>query len=347
MTDYEAILLEESQPEDIESQNDYDGLWKDFIQVFWREILKRFLPKLYKDADLNREPEFLDKEFRDLLGDSEFEDEKAPKRFVDNLLRIFLKDGGEEWVLLHIEIQGPGGENFSLRMFRYYCLIFTHHNRAPVALAILTAKRPKKESVPGIYEKNLYGTEVLYKYNVVKAYELSDEELTASDSLVDLFIYALKIEERYKKSEKIKFGYARKVYRLLEKKNFSKQDSRFLFFIQRAIRLKSELYEKLMNEKRIIENGGKIIMREKTPAEKIFEKGKAEGLEEGKAEGKAEGLEEGRAEGLEEGKAEGFLETVKSLISSGLFNDEQIATALHKPLENIKAIRKELEAATV
>ena len=88
-------------------------------------------------------------------------------------------------------------------------------------------------------------------------------------------------------------------------------------------------------------------MREKTPAEKIFEKGKAEGLEEGKAEGKAEGLEEGRAEGLEEGKAEGFLETVKSLISSGLFNDEQIATALHKPLENIKAIRKELEAATV
>ena len=331
MTDYEAIPLEESQPEDIESQNDYDGLWKDFIQVFWREILKRFLPKLYEDADLTKEPEFLDKEFRDLLGDSEFEDEKAPKRFVDNLLRIFLKDGGEEWVLLHIEIQGPGGENFSLRMFRYYCLIFTHHNRVPVALAILTAKRPKKESVPGIYEKNLYGTEVLYKYNVVKAYELSDEELTASDSLVDLFIYALKIEERYKKSEKIKFGYARKVYRLLEKKNFSKQDSRFLFFIQRAIRLKSELYEKLMNEKRIIENGGKIIMREKTPAEKIFE----------------QGIERGIEKGIETGIERGFLETVKSFMLSGLLNDEQIAAALHKPLENIKAIRRELEAATV
>ena len=72
-------------------------------------------------------------------------------------------------------------------------------------------------------------------------------------------------------------------------------------------------------------------MREKTPAEKIFE----------------QGIERGIEKGIEKGIERGFLETVRSLISSGLFNDEQIATALHKPLENIKAIRKELEAATV
>ncbi|MBQ9419986.1 MAG: hypothetical protein IJU31_06365, partial [Synergistaceae bacterium] len=38
-----------------------DEIWKDFIREFWREILERFLPNLYRKVDLTREPEFLDK----------------------------------------------------------------------------------------------------------------------------------------------------------------------------------------------------------------------------------------------------------------------------------------------
>ncbi|MBQ7151920.1 MAG: hypothetical protein IJR94_06660 [Synergistaceae bacterium] len=76
-------------------------------------------------------------------------------------------------------------------------------------------------------------------------------------------------------------------------------------------------------------------MREKTPAEKIFDAGFAIGFIKGFKEGFKEGYKEGRTL------------AVKSFMLSGLLNDEQIAAALHKPLENIKAIRKELEAATV
>lgn len=56
---------------------------------------------------------------------------------------------GEQWVLLHIEVQGRGGEDLSRRMMRYYCLLFAHYDKNPVALAILTASRPKSET-PGV-----------------------------------------------------------------------------------------------------------------------------------------------------------------------------------------------------
>ena len=44
--------------------------------------------------------------------------EQVSAKFVDTLLKIPLKDGGEQWVLLHIEVQGRGGEDLSRRMMR-------------------------------------------------------------------------------------------------------------------------------------------------------------------------------------------------------------------------------------
>ena len=117
---------------------DFDGFWKDLIERFWRELLKSVLPTLYAVADLTKEPVFLDKELRDVLHISD--DQDSP-RFVDVLLKIPLKDGGEECVLLHIEVQGPGGENLTFRMYVYCSLIFAHYRKIPVALAILTAPR--------------------------------------------------------------------------------------------------------------------------------------------------------------------------------------------------------------
>ena len=110
---------------DVESKQadrfDFDGFWKDLIERFWRELLKSLLPSLYAVADLTKEPEFLDKELRDVLH---IQDDQDSPRFVDVLLKIPLKDGGEEWVLLHIEVQGPGGENLTFRMFDYFCRLF-------------------------------------------------------------------------------------------------------------------------------------------------------------------------------------------------------------------------------
>ena len=125
---------------------DFDGLWKDAIQRFLPQLIKRTLPELYDDVDFSREPEFLSKELRDSIQRPIGDEHNSPL-FVDELIKIFLKDGRTEWILLHIEVQGSGGDDISFRMMLYCCLIFAHHRKMPVALAILTKRRPKDEII--------------------------------------------------------------------------------------------------------------------------------------------------------------------------------------------------------
>ena len=224
--------------EGVETQErfDHDGFWKDLIERFWRELLRRALPDLYADADLSKEPRFLDKELRDTLLTPGAEDHNFAC-FVDELIEIPLKNGGYQWVLLHIEIQGPGGEDISFRMMLYCCLIFSHYRRAPVALAILTSPRPQEKL--GVYEASQYGTRLLYQYNCLELYNQDDEELLGSDNPLDLALYAAKKALLCRNEEGQKFQYLLTLTRLLAKKGWSEKDRRdILLFIARVINLK-------------------------------------------------------------------------------------------------------------
>ena len=97
------------------------------------------MPEVYEDVDFSQNFTFLDKELRDTVQVSLSEEHNAAK-FVDTLVQLPLKSGKNQWVLLHIEVQGKGGEDISFRMILYCCLIFAHYRRMPVALAILTDK---------------------------------------------------------------------------------------------------------------------------------------------------------------------------------------------------------------
>ena len=69
---------------------DFDGLWKDAIQRFLPQLIKRTLPELYDDVDFSREPEFLSKELRDSIQRPIGDEHNSPL-FVDELIKIFLK----------------------------------------------------------------------------------------------------------------------------------------------------------------------------------------------------------------------------------------------------------------
>ncbi len=322
----ESITINQDQ----EEPYDYDGIWKEFILYFWRDILYDFIPDLYNAADLSREAESLDKELHEITADDSKDDGgKSSKRYVDCLLKIYLKDGTEEWVLLHIEIQGRGGEVISLRMFRYHCLIFLRHKRHPAAIAILTAKRPKKEGEPGIYRADMFGTEIEYKYHTVKAYEYNDEDLLASESPVKLFMYAVKVAAKYRKSSEQKFEYMRKILRVLVEKGWdSKRRRYFIIMLEQAMLLSSREYRiRFREEAETLLEGEK--MRYKTVTEEIFE----------------EGMTEGIAKGMTEGIAEGRGRVARSLIGLGLLTDEQIASVTEHTPEYIAELRQELQKA--
>ena len=63
--------------------------------------------------------EFLDKELAELDPQP---DEEKDSRFADKLVKVYHRDGVEEWVLLHVEVQGDTKDRdaFAERMFTYF-----------------------------------------------------------------------------------------------------------------------------------------------------------------------------------------------------------------------------------
>jgi hypothetical protein len=254
---------------------DYDGFWKDLIKRFFYLLLKRALPELYERANVGKRPRFLDKEFRDILNTGDPEIHTSP-HFADFVLEVPLKNGKAEWVLLHIEAQGPKGGNLAVRMHHYECLIYAHYLREPIALAIVTDTRPKKEA--SFYAYSACGTELIYRYNNLVLRELDDGELLESENPIDLVFYAAKCALDCKEEELQKYHYLRKVTGLLAERGWSMEDKRdLMLFAERIINLEDKKlvrqyveYQKELNEE------GKIVyvsLLEREIRQEYLEKG--------------------------------------------------------------------------
>ena len=256
---------------------DYDGFWKALARRFWRELLRSSIPELYGDADLEQDATPLDKELQDTLLKPE-DEEQVSAKFVDTLLKIPLKIGGEQWVLLHVEVQGRGGEDLSRRMMRYYCLLFAHYDKNPVALAILTEPRPKSE-MPGIYDSLQYGTHLNYRYNYIELRKLDDDELLKSDNPFDLALFAAKKALGYKSEEQKKFFYLLKLTKILASKGWSREDrSDLLRFIARIINLKDKaLWAQYRKDVKRIKGESEMMSFWDEEMEQSRAKGRAEG----------------------------------------------------------------------
>ena len=80
-----------------------DALWKGLIEDLFDDFLRFYFPESVNLFDFNRKFEFLDKELEQLFPQQQ--DDFSPK-YVDKLVKVFTKKGKEEWILIHIEVQG-------------------------------------------------------------------------------------------------------------------------------------------------------------------------------------------------------------------------------------------------
>ena len=274
-------------------------------------LLKRMMPELYKDVDFTQSFTFLDKELRDTL--QVMGEEHNAAKFVDTLVQVPLKSGKDQWVLLHIEVQGSGGENISLRMVLYCCLIFAHYRRMPVALAILTNKRPSSET-PGRFEFSEYGTELLYKYNVFEVYGQNDEELLNSDNPIDSFIYAAKKYKDYMSEDKqrVKLEYLLKITRSLQALGLNtKERAGILVLVSRLINLEDmELRKQYIEELK-----GENEMAELNWLEEYF-------MKEAAAVAEKRGRSEGIAIGVKQGRSDTMNAAIDFMRSNGMSNEQ-------------------------
>jgi predicted transposase/invertase (TIGR01784 family) len=315
-------------PEETEKKKDFDhdGFWKDLIERFFYDLLKRALPELYEKADRTVMPRFLDKEFRDVLNTSDPKIHNSP-HFADYVLEVPLKSGGAEWVLLHIEAQGRGGGNLAVRMRTYGSLIFVHYQREPVALVIITDRRPASE--PEYYAHSHYGTESVYRYNSLVLSELDDNELLTSDNPIDIVLYAAKFSLKTKEEFR-KFNFLRKVVGLLGDRGWPAEKKRdLLLFIERIVNMRDETlitqYREVLEQENREGRAMYIPLLLRDSAAEIEQRG----IEKGR--------EEGIERGIERGREEGKLEVARKLLARRIPPDI-IAESTNLPLNQIQGL---------
>jgi hypothetical protein len=164
-----------------------DALWKAILEDVFDDFLRFFVPNAEKIFDIERGFVFLDKELEQLFPSNQ--DEFNPK-YVDKLVKVFTNEGNEQWILVHIEVQGATDKGFSKRMFTYFYRIFDKYQRPITAFAILTDRN--KQFHPTRFEQNYLGTKLLYDYTTFKIIEQDENELMLSENPFAIVILTVK-----------------------------------------------------------------------------------------------------------------------------------------------------------
>lgn len=268
----------------MEQRDDYDSPWKDILQEYFREFLAFFFPQVESDVDWDKNYEFLDKEFQQVVRDAEL-----GRRYTDKLVKVWQKSGGETWVLVHIEVQGCEETEFAERMYVYNYRIFDRYRRPVASLAVLADERPGWK--PDQFGYKIWGCEAMLRFPVVKLLDYGRQwnrlEERGSPFAVVVMAHLKAMETRnspeMRKKEKLN------LIKMLYKRGYSRPDILRLFaFIDWVMNLPRELSESFWNELSSYEEEKK--MGYVTSVERI---GIEKGIQQGRREGVLEAIEFG------------------------------------------------------
>ncbi|MCU0467802.1 MAG: Rpn family recombination-promoting nuclease/putative transposase [Arcicella sp.] len=305
-----------------------DALWKGLIEDLADDFLRFFFPNVDEFLDFNRKISFLDKELEQLFPNTQ--DEFSPK-YVDKLLKVHTKKGKEEWILVHIEVQGSTDKEFERRMLTYYYRILDKYDRDIASLAILTDK--SKTFRPDRYEREFLETSLHFKFKTYKVLDVNVDELEASNNPFASVILVVKTALRKGAiSDEHLFDLKVELVRKLLKKNFSKPKiDALLRFLKLYIRFENkELISKFDDKLDTITN------RPNTMGLKEFV------LDRERRIALKEGREEGREEGMNIKEKQKNLNFTQNLITQTDFSDEKIASIVGVEIDYVKKIRASL-----
>jgi predicted transposase YdaD len=305
-----------------------DSLWKAILEDVFDDFLRFFFENADELFDINRGFEFLDKELEQLFPTNP--DDFSP-RYVDKLVKVFTKTGIEQWVLVHIEVQGSTDKEFSHRMFQYFYRIYDRYQRPITAVAILTDKN--KRFKPHFFEQTYLGTTLRYDFNAYKILEQNEERLVESNNPFAMVILTAlvalkkgKISEDELLSEKIALA------RRLFEKEFSKDKIRAVMnFLKLYIRFRNT--EKLIKfEQEITTLTNKSTQ---TMGIEAFILDRAERI------GEKRGIEKGIKKGIKEGIENQKYIFVKTLLTETAFDDTKIATLASVTVDFVEKMRQQ------
>ncbi|MDC3418362.1 Rpn family recombination-promoting nuclease/putative transposase [Aquibacillus salsiterrae] len=275
---------------------DYDGLWKKMIHELFEEFILFFVPSLSEDIDFSVKPEFLQQElFREVI------DDRRGKSIADQIVKVYLKDGKEKWILVHIEVQGNADPDFAKRMFRYYYRIYDKFNKDIVTIALITDTSNSYR--PDTYHYSFHGTSLTYTYNMFKFTDFKESELMESANPFAIAILAAQYANQTRNNDEKRYRFKYKLFKMiLQKAHYPSNEQRMyiaslLYFIDYLLQIPVELSKKLRDEILQTKEGKQMVYIDKenlplswAELEVIFRK---EGEEKGKKSVARNMLEEG------------------------------------------------------
>ncbi|MEK7729776.1 MAG: cytosolic protein [candidate division KSB1 bacterium] len=274
---------------------DQDSAWKEVLENLFEDFLSFFFPELHQDIDFSKPPEFLDNELQQIAVESE-----TGKRVVDKLAKVYLRNGSEKWLLIHLEIQGYQDKNFPERMYVYNYRAFDKFHWDVISLAVLTDDNAKFR--PNEYVRSGWGFEVVCRYPLVKLidYRARMAELEANPHpfaiIVRAYLQTLETENNFQE----RYSWKKRFLLELYASGIERETIWVIYkFVDWMMKLPEELETELVVEMKKTKEA-KAMSELTTSIERYaMRKGHDSGLAKGKAEGKAEGLAQSLAVILE------------------------------------------------
>jgi hypothetical protein len=117
--------------------DNYDTPWKQAIEHHFPEFMAFYFPDAHRQIDWQQGYTFLDQELQAVVQDAEL-----GKRFVDKLVQVHRLSGQEDWIYIHLEVQGTAQAEFAERMFVYNYRIYDRYRRPVASMAVLADDAP-------------------------------------------------------------------------------------------------------------------------------------------------------------------------------------------------------------
>jgi hypothetical protein len=164
---------------------DYDGPWKEMLDGYFPDFMAFFFPDAYRDIDWSRGYESLDTELQQIVRDAEL-----GRRLADKLMKVWRRNGAEQVVMIHVEVQGDRKTEFLQRMYIYHYRFFDRYGGSVVSIAVLADDDPGWR--PSDYGYELWGCRIRLEFPTVKLldYEPRRAEWENSDNPFAIIVLA-------------------------------------------------------------------------------------------------------------------------------------------------------------
>lgn len=301
---------------------DYDAYWKEIVTVLFEDCVRFFLPEVGEQVDFDHPPEFLEQELHKLIADKS----KQGKIYNDKLAKVRLKDGSEQWILIHIEVQSYREKDFAERMFSYFYRIYDKYGPRVTALAIYTGS---ERQPPDTFRYELFGTEVTYRFNF-SVRKANEKKLLASDNSFALVVLAAKYQMTTQKDAQKRYSFKRKLVTLALEKEYDRPTVvallRFVYLIVSLPKALETQFEEDFVKNFKNDEPMELTKSQKRIAHTVYEAVYGQSLE-----------ERDMQQQIVEKMA-----IARRLLNFGVLNTEQVAEATGLPISIVQSIQEDL-----